>query len=144
MTARKYWVGMNIVPAIGPAKVRALLDCFGDLETAWRADAGALKQAGMDRTAIRNLVKLREQIDLDGEMMVFMDEEDYTQYSMNLSDLEQERLYITEGMEGIVGLIVDDQLLGIELPQSVVMTITDTAPALKGATATGRTKPAAP
>lgn len=68
MTARKYWVGMNIIPSIGPAKVRALLDHFGDLETAWRADAGALKQAGMDRAAIRNLVKLRTQIDLDVEM----------------------------------------------------------------------------
>jgi DNA processing protein len=68
MTARKYWVGMNIVPAIGPAKVRALLDHFGDLETAWRADAGALKEAGLDRAAIRNLVTLRHKIDLDAEM----------------------------------------------------------------------------
>jgi DNA processing protein len=59
---------MNIVPAIGPAKVRALLDHFGDLENAWRADAGALKQAGMDRAAIRNLVQVRARIDLDAEM----------------------------------------------------------------------------
>jgi DNA processing protein len=68
MTARKYWVGMNIVPAIGPAKVRALLDHFGDLETAWRADGAALKGAGLDRAAIRNLVTLRAKIDLDVEM----------------------------------------------------------------------------
>jgi DNA processing protein len=68
MAARKYWVGLNIVPAIGPAKVRALVDHFGDLEIAWRADAGALRQAGLDRLAIRNLVKLRDQLDLDAEM----------------------------------------------------------------------------
>ena len=68
MAARKYWVGLNIVPAIGPAKVRALLDHFGDLESAWHADAGSLGQAGLDRRAIRNLVKARTQLDLDAEM----------------------------------------------------------------------------
>jgi len=65
---RKYWVGFNIVPAIGPAKVRALLDHFGDLESAWHADVGALKQAGLDRRAIQNLVTLRKKLDLDAEM----------------------------------------------------------------------------
>jgi DNA processing protein len=64
----KYWVGFNIVPAIGPAKVRALLDHFGDLETAWRADSDALKQAGLDRRALYNLGKVRDQLDLDAEM----------------------------------------------------------------------------
>ncbi len=68
MGSIEYWVGFNIVPAIGPAKVRALLDHFGDLETAWRADARALKQAGLDRLAIRNLVRLRDQLDLEAEM----------------------------------------------------------------------------
>jgi DNA processing protein len=64
----KHWVGFNIVPSIGPAKVRALLDHFGDLELAWHAERGALEQAGMDRRAIDNLVKLRTQLDLDAEM----------------------------------------------------------------------------
>lgn len=68
MSSRKYWVGLNIVPTIGPAKVRALLDHFGDLETAWAAKAGALEQAGLDRRAIHNLVKWRAQLDLDAEM----------------------------------------------------------------------------
>jgi DNA processing protein len=68
MGSLEYWVGFNIVPAIGPAKVRALLDHFGNLETAWRADARALKQAGLDRLAIRNLVRLRDQLDLEAEM----------------------------------------------------------------------------
>jgi DNA processing protein len=68
VTSRKYWVGFNVVPAIGPAKVRALLDYFGDLETAWQAGAGNLKQAGLDRRAINNLIKMRAQLDLDAEM----------------------------------------------------------------------------
>ena len=39
-------------------------------------------------------------------------------------------------------MLIDDQVLGVELPQAVSLPITETAPALKGATATGRTKPA--
>jgi DNA processing protein len=68
MASRKYWVGFNIVPSIGPAKVRALIDHFGDLESAWRANEGSLRQAGMDRRAIRNLVKTRAEIDLDAKV----------------------------------------------------------------------------
>lgn len=79
---------------------------------------------------------------LDGDDVVLMDEEDYSQYSIALNDLEQERYYLMEGMEGITGLLVDGQLIGVELPQSVVMQIEETAPAIKGATASGRTKPA--
>jgi DNA processing protein len=68
MASRKYWVGFNIVPAIGPAKVRALLDHFGDLGSAWYADERSLKQAGMDRRAIQNLIKMRAELDLDAEI----------------------------------------------------------------------------
>ena len=41
-----------------------------------------------------------------------------------------------------MGLLVDGALIGVELPQSVVMEIEDTAPAIKGASASARTKPA--
>lgn len=64
----KYWVGFNIVPRIGPAKFRALLDHFGDLETAWRAEAQELKLAGLDRGGIENLLATRSMISLDEEM----------------------------------------------------------------------------
>ena len=37
---------------------------------------------------------------------------------------------------------MDDVLLGIEFPQSVSLTIKETAPGIKGVTAAGRTKPA--
>jgi DNA processing protein len=68
MASRKYWVGFNIVPSIGPAKVRALIDRFGDLGTAWYADEGSLREAGMDRRAIENLIKVRAELDLDAEI----------------------------------------------------------------------------
>jgi len=68
VSERKYWVGFNIVPGIGPAKVRALLDHFGDLETAWHAEARDLQAAGLDRRALENLLNVRATLDLDAEM----------------------------------------------------------------------------
>ena len=79
---------------------------------------------------------------VDGDVYTFMNMDDYSQYSLNRDEIEDDIGYLTEGMEGIFALIMDDVILGIELPQSVNLAITDTAPGIKGATATGRTKPA--
>jgi elongation factor P len=49
---------------------------------------------------------------------------------------------LTEGLEGIIALLIDDAVLGIELPSSVNLEILETPPAIKGATASGRTKTA--
>lgn len=78
----------------------------------------------------------------DGDNCIFMNLEDYSQYSLNKEDLEGKFEYLTEGLEGIVALLIDDAILGIELPSSVILSIVETAPAIKGATATGRTKTA--
>ncbi|MBT3196117.1 MAG: elongation factor P-like protein YeiP [Gammaproteobacteria bacterium] len=78
----------------------------------------------------------------DGEHYVFMDQEDYSQYEMRSEALTEEAGYLSEGLEGIIALLSEDKLLAIELPQSVSLTITETTPGIKGATATGRTKPA--
>lgn len=78
----------------------------------------------------------------DGDALTFMDIEDYSQYTLNSEDLEEELGYLVDGLEGLYILLIDDQVLGVELPQAVSLPITETAPALKGATATGRTKTA--
>ncbi|MBG7601384.1 MAG: elongation factor P-like protein YeiP [Gammaproteobacteria bacterium] len=78
----------------------------------------------------------------DGNILMFMNLEDYSQYGLNREDLEGQIEYLLEGMEGILALLVDGEILAIELPQSVSLTIADTTPGVKGATATGRTKPA--
>ena len=78
----------------------------------------------------------------DGDFLVFMDEEDYSQYSLSREALGDQLLFITDGLEGIMGLLVDGDIIGVELPQSVVMEITETAPGIKGASASARTKPA--
>lgn len=78
----------------------------------------------------------------DGNNYVFMNLDDYSQYSLPAEELEGKVDYLSDGLEGIVALLIDDAILGIELPSSVLLTIIETAPAIKGATATGRTKPA--
>lgn len=79
---------------------------------------------------------------LDGDRYIFMNSEDYSQYGLNTGEIEDQLGYITDGLDGIIGLVMDGALLGIELPQSVTIEVTETAPATKGATAAGRTKPA--
>jgi len=64
----KYWVGFNLVKGIGPMKVRALLDHFGDLETAWCADVSALSKVGLDRRALSSFLKTRGRLNLDAEL----------------------------------------------------------------------------
>ncbi len=67
-TESHYWVGFNKVPGIGAARLRLLLDYFGDLEAAWRAPSHDLKQAGLDRRSLESLLRVRGTLDLDAEM----------------------------------------------------------------------------
>ena len=64
----RYWIGFNKVTGIGAARLRALLDYFGDLETAWTAHTHDLQQAGLDRRSLANLLNARDQLDLDAEV----------------------------------------------------------------------------
>jgi DNA processing protein len=68
MNDLRYWLGFNRVMGIGPAKLRALLDHFGDLETAWRASSSDLREAGLDRRALEYLLAARSAMDLDAEV----------------------------------------------------------------------------
>jgi len=78
----------------------------------------------------------------DGDGCTFMDIETYEQYVMAEDDLEEELPYIVDGQGDINALIVDGALLGIELPNTVVLEIADCSPGIKGASASARTKPA--
>ena len=59
MKGLRYWVGFNIVRGIGPTRLRALLDYFGDVERAWRAPAEELRCAGLDRRSLITLLAAR-------------------------------------------------------------------------------------
>jgi len=78
----------------------------------------------------------------DQNMYTFMDSENYEQYTLSAENLEGRTQWLIDGLEGIVVLLRDGHPLSIELPQTIDLEITDTAPAIKGATATNRNKPA--
>jgi len=78
----------------------------------------------------------------EGDMITFMDMENYSQYTLNADVLEEQSGYMTEDLEGMIALLIDGQIVGIEIPQTVVLEITETAPGIKGASASARTKPA--
>lgn len=78
----------------------------------------------------------------DGDEYVFMDSEDYQSYIFNKDSIEEEAIFINEDTQGINVLLVNDAPVAIELPSSVELKIVETSPALKGGSATARTKPA--
>lgn len=63
----KYWIGFNLVPGIGPARLRSLLEHFGDLKSAWQAEPQELKEAGLDRRSLESLMAARKEISLEEE-----------------------------------------------------------------------------
>lgn len=65
MDSKRYWVGFNLVKGIGAVRFQALLDIFGDAETAWRAPADALRDAGLSPRIVENLVKIRSEVSLE-------------------------------------------------------------------------------
>ncbi|KLV08794.1 MULTISPECIES: elongation factor P-like protein YeiP [Photobacterium] len=79
---------------------------------------------------------------VDGSEYIFMDVEDFSQYSFNEEDIEDELLFITEEIQGLSVLVADGKPVGLELPATVEMVINETDPSIKGASASARTKPA--
>jgi elongation factor P len=78
----------------------------------------------------------------DADAVHLMDEEDYNQYSLSLADAGDAMNYLTETLEGTFALIYQDECVGLTLPTSVELTVTQCDPATRGNSATARTKPA--
>ncbi len=78
----------------------------------------------------------------DGSEYVFMDTENFDQYTYNKDDILDELLFITEETPGLHVMLIDGKAAAIELPASVELVIEETDPSIKGASASARTKPA--
>lgn len=63
-----YWVGFSKVPGIGPARLRALLDYYGDIGSAWQANPGELRAIGLDKRSVESLVKVRSELNPEDEL----------------------------------------------------------------------------
>jgi len=77
----------------------------------------------------------------DGVDYVFMDLATYDQMTLSPETLGNATKYLVEEME-IKLEIFEDKIMGVELPKSVVLKVTDTPPGFKGDTVSGGGKPA--
>ena len=78
----------------------------------------------------------------DATHLHLLDQTDYNQYSLRLEDVADQVQFITEGLEGMLALIYNDQCVGLQLPAAVELEITECDPGVRGNSATSRTKPA--
>lgn len=78
----------------------------------------------------------------DGEAFVFLDDEDYTPYTLDADVIGEAAGFIVDDLGGCYVQIIDDQPVGLQLPSSVALEVIETPPELKGGTATKRPKPA--
>ncbi len=92
-------------------------------------------------TVSRAIVENRETQYLynSGSEYTFMDNETYDQFELSAKQLEWESNFLKENM--LVNIIsYQGSILGINLPNSVELEVTETEPGIKGNTATGATK----
>lgn len=71
----------------------------------------------------------------------FMDLETYEQYEIPVETVEEEMKYILENMEVKIQFF-GSEVIGVQLPTTVVLRVVETQPSIKGATVTGSGKPA--
>lgn len=98
---------------------------------------------GDDQLEIADTQKINVQFSyMDGQDYVFMNLDNYSQYSLSSDELGDVHRFLKEGMDNIIALLVDDQMITIELPTQIELTVGDTQPSIKGATASKSFKPA--
>lgn len=94
----------------------------------------AIETADCEKRAIQFLYH-------DGDDYHFMDQESYDQFAMDTEKLGEAVGFLLDGME-CRSMLYNEEVISIELPNTVELEITETAPSLKGATAQAQLKPA--
>jgi elongation factor P len=95
----------------------------------------SLNESSFERRPLQYLYR-------DADALHFMDSATFNQFSMSLEELRDQAPFMTENMEGVLAMVVDDEVIAIELPDTVELPIVETTPGVRGNSATGRTKPA--
>ncbi len=78
----------------------------------------------------------------DGDQVHFLDQQDYNQYALPAADVALEMQYVTEDLQGMLALIYNESCVGLQLPATVELKVTQCDPGVKGNSATSRNKPA--
>ncbi|MBM7097296.1 MULTISPECIES: elongation factor P [Alteribacter] len=76
-----------------------------------------------------------------GDTHTFMDNQSYEQLELQTDQIKEQLKYLKENMEVAV-LTYQSETIGVDVPLSVQLEVTETEPGIKGDTASGGTKPA--
>ncbi len=126
----------HVKPGKGAAFVRSKLKNM-------RSGATTEKTFRAGEKIARALIEKKEMEYLysTGEEFIFMDMESYEQVSLNSNQLGESLKFLKENMRLLV-MVFKGEVIGIEMPNSVELTVVETDPGFKGDTASGGSKPA--
>jgi len=77
----------------------------------------------------------------DGDMLVFMNSENYEQINLEADFIGDRAIYLTDGME-VELEFYEDRPISVTLPDQVILEVAETEPVVKGQTAANSYKPA--
>jgi elongation factor P len=129
---------LHVKPGKGSAFVRTKLknaQTGSVLERTFRAGE-TVPQAVLEKSTMQHTYK-------EGDVFVFMDMNTYEEASLTAEQIGPKVKYIKEGMEvNVVRWNKNNQVIEVELPNTVVLEVIETDPGVRGDTATGGSKPA--
>ncbi len=131
----------HVKPGKGPAYVQAKMKNIetGTIKTNRLNSSDRVEDVSIDRRSMQYLYETSGQ---GHGPFVFMDEQTYDQMEIDADVLpKQQSQWLKENTEVTV-MIFDGKPLGVELPASVELNVVETAPQVKGATATNQLKEA--
>ena len=126
----------HVKPGKGGAFVRTKLKNVRTgavVERTFRADE-KVEQAMVDKREMQYLYR-------DGQQFVFMDNTTYDQIHVEPLALKDADRFLKEGDSAVLNLY-KDEIVGVDLPAAVELTITDTDPGVQGDRVSGAKKPA--
>lgn len=135
----KLWVAVkteHVKPGKGPAYMQAELKCLTDttkLNERFRA-AETLERVRLEQRDYQYLFG-------DDTTLTFMDTESYEQIELNVALIGEDTVFLQDGMSVVIETH-EGRPLRVQLPDTVVLEITETEPVVKGQTAASSYKPA--
>ena len=126
----------HVKPGKGGAFVRTKLKNVRSgavVERTFRADE-KVEQAVVDKREMQYLYR-------DGDEYVFMDNATYDQLHVSPAALGDASKFMKEGDSAVINLY-KDEIVGVDLPAAVELTITETDPGVQGDRVSGAKKPA--
>ena len=126
----------HVKPGKGGAFVRTKLRnarTGAVIERTYRSDE-RLEQAIIDKRDTQYLYR-------DGDDYIFMDQSTYDQVAVSSRNLGEAANFLTETGKAML-ILHHDEIIGVELPASVELTIADTEPGVQGDRVSGARKPA--